>query len=208
MKSAMPYRGVPNRIQQELYRAVFPLFPLSRFDDWRQTVLDLWEQAAFREEKYAALALVGYRPYSGFRTLEALSLYRHLIVSGAWWDLVDGVATHQIGDLLRRFPEAMRETVLEWSHGPDLWLRRSSIICQVGFKRSTDQDLLYACIEPSLTERGFFLRKAIGWALREYGKVAPEAVRHYVMAHNHELSGLSRREALKYVAFPGEREPD
>lgn len=131
---------------------------------------------------------------------KSLPLFEHLIVSGAWWDLVDGLATHEIGDLLRRYLEPMRETVLAWSRGPDPWLRRTAIICQVSFKSATDEALLHACIEPSLRERGFFLRKAIGWALREYAKTNAEGVRRYIAHHEHELSGLSRREALKYAA--------
>ena len=131
--------------------------------------------------------------------MQALPLYEQLIVSGGWWDLVDGLATHEVGDLLRRYPVEMRGQLPAWSRGDDMWLRRSSIICQVSFKHSTDQALLYACIEPSLAARDFFLRKAIGWALREYAKADPESVRSYVTEHANQLSGLSRREALKYV---------
>jgi 3-methyladenine DNA glycosylase AlkD len=199
MKSAMPYRGVTSPILREACRAVFAQFPISTEGEWRTTVLALWDDAAYREERYAALELVGDRRYAAFRTMRALSLYEQLIVSGAWWDLVDGLATHEVGDLLRGYPAEMRGQLLAWSRGDDAWLRRTSIICQVGFKRATDQALLYACIEPSLSERGFFLRKAIGWALREYAKAEPEAVRSYVAEHASQLSGLSRREALKYV---------
>jgi len=198
MKSTMPYRGVTTPVLRDICREMLPRFPLTSFEEWRETVIALWETAEYREERYAALAIVGARVYERFRTLEALPLYAQIIVSGAWWDLVDGLATHEVGDLLRSHPEPMRETLLGWSQGEDAWLRRTSIICQVGFKRSTDEALLYACMQPSLHERGFFLRKAIGWALREYGKVSPEAVAEYVFDHP-ELSGLSRREALKYV---------
>ena len=128
-------------------------------------------------------------------------MYERLIAAGAWWDLVDGLATHEIGDLLRRFPDDVRPTLLGWSRGPDPWLRRTSIICQVRFKAATDRHLLYACIEPSLGERGFFLRKAIGWALREFAKAAPDEVRDYVETHQTQLSGLSRREALKHLSL-------
>jgi 3-methyladenine DNA glycosylase AlkD len=199
MKSEMPYLGVTSPIQALVYRGVFAAHSLESFEDWGLTILALWDEARFREERYAALALTGARQYRTFRTLEALPLFEQLIVSGAWWDLVDGLATHEIGDLLRRYPNAMRQTLLAWSTGADPWLRRTSIICQVGFKRATDQELLYACIEPSLEERGFFLRKAIGWALREYAKAAPEEVRQYVAEHETRLSGLSRREAMKHL---------
>jgi 3-methyladenine DNA glycosylase AlkD len=200
MKSEMPYLGVQTAGMGEVARDVFPAHPLASFDDWRETVVALWSEARFREERYAALGLIAWRSYRPFRTsLAALPLYEQLIVNGAWWDLVDGLATHEVGDLLRRFPDEMRETLLAWSRGPDPWLRRTSIICQVSFKAATDRQLLHACIEPSLGERGFFLRKAIGWALRELAKAAPDEVRQYVAEHEVQLSGLSRREALKHL---------
>jgi 3-methyladenine DNA glycosylase AlkD len=200
MKSDMPYLGVMSTPLRDAMREVLPEYPLASFEEWRQTIVTLWDEARFREERYAALALIGHHLYRSFRTLDALPLYERLIVAGAWWDLVDGLATHEVADLLLRYPEPMRRTILDWSRGVDPWLRRTSIICQVSFKRTTDQDLLYACIEPSLAERGFFLRKAIGWALREYAKAAPDEVRRYVAQNEARLSGLSRREALKHVA--------
>lgn len=112
---------------------------------------------------------------------------------------MDGLATREVGDLLRRYATAMRPRLLAWSRADDPWLRRTSIICQVGFKAHTDTELLYACIQRSLGERDFFLRKAIGWALREYAKVNPQAVRIYVEEHERQLSALSRREALKHL---------
>jgi 3-methyladenine DNA glycosylase AlkD len=200
MKSAMPYLGVSSVPLRDALRQVIPEHALVSFHDWQDTILALWHTAQFREERYAALGVVGDRRYRPFRTLDALPLYAQLIGSGAWWDLVDGLATHEVGDLLKRYPVPMRQTMLDWSRDADPWLRRTSIICQVGFKASTDQELLYACIEPNLSERGFFLRKAIGWALREYAKAAPEAVREYVAENESRLSGLSRREALKHVS--------
>lgn len=198
MKSAMPYRGVTTPVLRSLCRDIFPKYRLLSRNEWETAIRTLWDGAAYREERYAALELLGARRYAPFRTLAALPLYEDLIVSGAWWDLVDGIATHEVGDLLRAYPDQMRPLLLRWSRDADLWLRRTSIICQVSFKRSTDRELLFACIEPNLAERGFFLRKAIGWALREYSKAEPEAVREYVEAHP-ELSPLSRREAVKHL---------
>lgn len=86
-----------------------------------------------------------------------------------------------------------------WSTDKDLWKRRVSIICQISFKRDTDLDLLYSNIEPNLTERNFFIRKAIGWALRAYAWTDPDEVERYVAQNEARLSGLSRREALKNV---------
>ena len=122
-------------------------------------------------------------------------MYEEMIVSGAWWDLVDGLAKHRLGLLLRRHPAPMRTAMLEWSRCDDLWKRRSAILCQLAFKADTDLELLTACLAPSLDSREFFLQKAIGWALRQHAWTDPDWVRAYVQEH--ELRPLSRREALK-----------
>jgi 3-methyladenine DNA glycosylase AlkD len=178
---------------------VVTAYPLAGFDNWRATILALWDEARFREERYAALGLLGDRRYRSFRTLACVPLYEYLVVTGAWWDLVDDMATHRVGELLRQFAADMRPVLLGWSQHDNHWLRRTAIICQVGLKGLTDAELLFTCIEPSLGERDFFLRKGIGWALREYSKTAPDAVRAYVAANEARLSGLSRREALRLL---------
>ena len=127
-------------------------------------------------------------------------MYEEMIVTGAWWDYVDVIAIHRIGEyLLRDYPSRMKKTMRRWSAGEDLWKRRTSILCQITFKSDTDLDLLYDCIRPSLASREFFLRKAIGWALRQYAWTNPKEVKRYVREHEDELSGLSKREALKNV---------
>jgi 3-methyladenine DNA glycosylase AlkD len=128
-----------------------------------------------------------------------------MIVTGAWWDYVDGIAAHRLGPLLQRHPAAMRRRMLAWSRCPDLWKRRASILCQLRFKEATDLELLYACIRPNLGDPEFFMRKAIGWALREYAWTDPGEIRRFVREHESELSPLSRREALKNIGAPGRR---
>ncbi len=126
-------------------------------------------------------------------------MYEEMIVTGAWWDTVDTLATHRLGDLLRNERVAMKRKMRAWCRDQNLWKRRSAILCQIRFKEDTDLELLYACIEPSLATREFFLRKAIGWALRQYAWTNPREVQRYVRQHAKQLSGLSRREALKNV---------
>jgi 3-methyladenine DNA glycosylase AlkD len=99
----------------------------------------------------------------------------------------------------------MRKEMLAWSRSDDLWKRRSAILCQLTFKKATDLDLLYATIEPALSSKEFFLRKAIGWALRQHAWTDPEEIRRYVREHEEELSPLSKREALKNVGAGGRR---
>jgi 3-methyladenine DNA glycosylase AlkD len=120
-----------------------------------------------------------------------------MITTGAWWDYVDPIAAHRVGPLLRRYPKLMSRKMRAWSRSKDLWLRRSAIICQLAFKKETDLGLLYDCIEPAIGEKEFFLRKAIGWALRQYAWTDPKEVQRYVREYRSRLSPLSIREALK-----------
>ncbi len=129
----------------------------------------------------------------------ALPLYEELITTGAWWDYVDEIAVRRVGPMLLSGTQRVEHLVVAWSTAPDMWKRRSAIICQVGAGERTDVELLYACIEPNLGDREFFIRKAIGWALRAYARSAPSAVSTYVELNAGRLSGLSRREAVKNI---------
>jgi 3-methyladenine DNA glycosylase AlkD len=190
MKSAMPFLGVQKPERTKLAREVFA--PLSR-DEWFATVRTLWHEARFREERYLALAVLRDRRYRAYRDMDALGLYEELIVDGAWWDFVDEIATDPLGALLPEAAPALRK----WSIDDNLWKRRASIIAQVRRKADTDFGLLTACIEPNRADGEFFIRKAIGWALRAYAWVEPNTVREYCATH--ELTPLSRREALKHI---------
>jgi 3-methyladenine DNA glycosylase AlkD len=96
-------------------------------------------------------------------------------------------------------PTPMRRKLLSWSKSNNLWKRRTAIISQLGFKAETDLELLFACIEPSLGSREFFLQKAIGWALRQYAWTDGAEIKKYVRLNRTRLSALSCREALKNV---------
>lgn len=207
MKSEMPYWGVPAPRVRALCSELFASYSFEDAARWRADVLAIWRSATHREERYAALALAGHARAGAFQTLEALPMYEEMIVSGAWWDFVDVLAGHQIGKLLQLYPREMRRTLRAWSRGDDLWKRRSAILAQLGFREATDTKLLYACIRPSLSSREFFLRKAIGWALRQLARYQPQEVLRYVEQHASELSPLSRREALKHLV-PATRSGD
>ena len=199
MKSAMPYYGVPSPVQAEIWRDVFPRFQAETLQQWRDAALALWRGARFREERYAALAWTGQRPYRKYQTPAVLPLYEEFIVSGEWWDYVDLIASRRVGPILASHPRPMAALMRRWSRDQNLWKRRTAILAQLGFKDRTDLDLLYACIEPNLGDRAFFIRKAIGWALRQYAWTNPREVARYVRAHSDRLSPLSRREAVKNI---------
>lgn len=213
MKSAMPFHGVANPGVRAICKEVFATHPFEDPSRWRSDVCELWHGATHREERYAALALAAHknaRPLQGLpRTAraavgsrilarEALDLYEELVVTGAWWDLVDDIATHRIGDLLATHPFVADE-MRAWSRCDDVWKRRSAIISQIGRGAETDTSLLLELIEPALDDKSFWLRKAIGWSLRQAARVDPVWVRDTVETLGPRLSPLSRREALKHL---------
>jgi 3-methyladenine DNA glycosylase AlkD len=198
MKSAMPYYGLTSPQLRQVTRQVFADHPLETFDGWRDTTLAMWREATRAEERYAALALAADRRYRRYRDITMLPMYEEFIVTGAWWDYVDTVVGTLIDELLDTDRETLTPILLQWSTDENLWKRRASIIAQIKKKDGTDLSLLYACIEPNRGDKEFFIRKAIGWALRSYAWVDLDEVERY--CDTHELSPLSRREALKNAA--------
>ena len=132
---------------------------------------------------------------------EHITLVEHLITTKSWWDTIDGLASHTIGYLFATFPQVRETTVAHWRISDDFWLRRTTLLFQLGYKQKTDAALLFSLIEENLESDEFFIQKAIGWSLREYSKVAPDVVQKYVADTN--LAPLSQREALKWMKNKG-----
>lgn len=205
MKSAMPYRGLTSPELRALLRPLLAdpsLAPSSRAE-WETDVRALWDAAAYREERFAALALSGHRVARPWQDPEALALYRHLVETGAWWDFVDVVAADRVGPILWRHREVVTPVLRADAVDDHLWVRRTAILAQLKHREETDLDLLSDVIDANLEGttfgREFFIRKAIGWALRQHARTDPEWVRSFVEARGDRLSGLSRREALKHL---------
>lgn len=198
MKSELPFRGVPSPERKSLGRRLFGAHVLPSVEALVATVLTLWREAAYREERYVAMDLTGHRAYARWQTPGLLPLYEEMIVTGAWWDYVDEIASRRVGTLLRTSPGELTPVMHAWAADEDLWKRRTSIICQLTFKEATDTALLTAAIEANTGDRDFFIRKGIGWALRQFARTEPGWVRSFVDTHP-DLSPLSVREAVKHL---------
>ncbi len=205
MKSAMPYRGVRLPEVRRLTAAALREDPIDSQPALVATVTSLWNDAAYREERYAALAVLQDRAHRQLRDVHLLPLYDHLVITGRWWDVVDDLGTHALRELLTAHPAQVAPDIRRWARDNDLWRRRAALVCQVGAKGATDAALLSDVITSALSppdevRSNFFVRKGIGWALRDYARTDPEWVRAFVRTHRQHLSPLSIREATKHLA--------
>ncbi|MBT3233157.1 MAG: DNA alkylation repair protein [Calditrichaeota bacterium] len=196
MKSELPFRGVKAGERKKIFSQIIKQVPVSTQNEYKRIIRELWD-ADFREERYMAVTLA--RRYKKFQVLEMLSLYKMMIQTGAWWDYVDELAAHLIGSLLRRYPDEMKMTLRAWIKDDDVWLRRSAILAQLQFKSETDAKMLFEFCESRLHETGFWICKAIGWALRAYSKTEPYAVRRFVDQNKDRMSRVTFKEAVKYI---------
>ena len=194
MRSAMPFLGVRVPEVRRLTRALAREHPPADLTELAATAGSLWREATHREERYAAQALTGLPMARG--ALELLPLYEEMVTTGAWWDHVDETA-HRVAELLDGHPAELGPVLRDWARSPDRWLRRSAVIAQLGRRERTDLDLLAEVIEVNAADPEFFVRKAIGWALRDLARTDPDWVRRFLAGH--ELSPLSRREAAKHL---------
>ena len=129
--------------------------------------------------------------------VEDIQWIEKLLITNSWWDSVDTISKFILGDYLQQFPSEIDTVVKRFSDAENMWLNRSVILFQLGYKSKTNFNLLKSlCIQHSHSN-AFFIRKAIGWALREYAKTDPEAVREFVLQSN--LKPLSKKEALKNI---------
>jgi 3-methyladenine DNA glycosylase AlkD len=149
-----------------------------------------------RECQYTAVdILVKFGPKQ--LSLEDLPALETFVTTLSWWDTVDILASSVIGPLLKNRPDVYQAVTQRWIDSGNLWLQRTAILFQLNYKRDTDTELLKRVIAQLLPNRDFFIRKAIGWALRQYARENAEWVRQTL--DELRIEGLSRREALKHI---------
>jgi 3-methyladenine DNA glycosylase AlkD len=203
MKSPLPFHGLPAPLRRQLTRAAVLAHPAPDAEALAATMLQLWREAGFREERYAASELVRFGTHRPWLAPPLLPVFEEMIARGAWWDHCDGISGDALGPLLHRHPAALKPIIRRWSQGADLWLRRAAFLCQRGLKDDFDAELFYASILPSIGDglhaEEFFIRKGLGWALRERSKRAPQEVRAFCAEYAGQLAPLTVREALRAV---------
>jgi 3-methyladenine DNA glycosylase AlkD len=203
MKSTLPFRGLTAPELRTLLRPVLDEHRIHDRGEWEHAARELWDGATYREEWYATLALLRHRFYRPWRDPESLDLALHLVRTGAWWDVVDEAAAHLVGGVLAGYRDRVTPWVDAWAEDEQLWVRRTAVLAQLRHGDRTDTALLARVLDANLegSRHGseFFIRKAVGWALRQYARTDEVWVRAYVAERRDRLSGLSRREALKHL---------
>jgi 3-methyladenine DNA glycosylase AlkD len=192
MRGAFPFLGLPSPKRRELAKRVLNGLPRPTEADLRGVALACWELPEREYQYFAVDLLVAHPSACGPAFLPTAEL---LITTRTWWDTVDPLASRVVGTIVARHPTAVA-TMDRWIVDGDLWLARTALLHQLHHKRDTDTERLFRYCTLQAEHPDFFIRKAIGWALRQYARTDADAVRDFVK-QNPQLSPLSVREALK-----------
>jgi 3-methyladenine DNA glycosylase AlkD len=191
MKNQFAFLGVPTPAR----RAAVKTIPKANIDDLPAIARNLWKRKE-REYQYVAIDLLAANTKK-IEPQSTLVLIEELALKKSWWDCVDGLAG--VGSTLLLQHIQAREVVKLWSAHESFWVNRLAILHQNGWGQKTDQKLLFKLCLTHASNDEFFIRKAIGWALRDYAWKNPDAVKTFVEANRQTLSALSAREALKNI---------
>jgi 3-methyladenine DNA glycosylase AlkD len=196
MKDKFPFLGLPRTDLDPLVKPLLKeIKPIVDTKFLHQSVRSLWKLPE-REYQYVAISLL-YK-YTQQASPKTLELIEKLVTQKSWWDTVDSLAT-LVGKLVWQFSEWL-ETIEKYSVHENFWLRRIALLYQLSYRDKTDSKRLFRYCLINAEEKEFFIRKAIGWALREYAKTNPEAVCSFLEKYRDKLSTLSVREASKHLA--------
>lgn len=193
MKDNFEYLGIKTPLRKELEKELLKEKSKEALID-KDFVKMLWNYE-YRELQYVALDYLVKQKKKLQK--DDIHFIRDLIITKSWWDTIDLIASHLVGELCKKYPELIDEYILYWSKDSNMWLRRTAILTQLKFKSDTKTDILEKVIQANIEDEEFFIRKAIGWALREYSKTNKEWVSEFVA--NNRLSKLSEKEASKYL---------
>lgn len=194
-KTDQPFYGISAPVRKAIFKQAKKQHKQLNADDYRHVITQLWEGRS-REEMYLALEVAcGYKNHHND---SHFTFYESLYPRAANWDTLDWIASSLISPLVLANPS--RESHLkQWRQDSNMWIRRASLLAHLRHREATNTQLLAETIDMLKHEREFFIRKAIGWVLRQYAKTNPTWVLDFVKTRETQLSGLTKREALKHL---------
>jgi 3-methyladenine DNA glycosylase AlkD len=193
MRDQFAYLGIKSPAQSALLKQFIAQHDLPPLEALPAISRDLWTLSE-REYQYLAMLLIGKLEKK--LAPDFIETLEYLLVTKSWWDTVDALASHPVGTLFKHHPPVRQKYLKRWRASENFWLRRTTLLFQLGYKQDTDFDLLCELVRENLGSSEFFINKAIGWALRQYAHTNPAPVKKFVKA-TPELHPLSKREALK-----------
>ncbi len=193
MRNKFSFFGIQTAARRDIFKNILIKNQAETITNVREIALELYGKEQ-REFHYCAIELL-IKKLKGNYKEEDILLIEKLITTNSWWDSVDTIAKNILGRYLKEFPECIPTIINRFLNSENLWLIRTAIIFQLGYKEKTDFDLLKSIIIKHQSSSEFFIQKAIGWALREYAKTYPNKVKNFVWTN--DLKPLSKKEALK-----------
>lgn len=195
MKTEQFFYGVNSPSRKQIFREVKKNFKIKSQEEYQKIIMELWEGKS-REEMYFALDVA--ETNKKFIKVEAFPFFENLVFTATNWDTLDWICSKLISPLILQNRD-LEKTLKKWSDSENFWVRRASILSHLKHKENTNTEFLSKIILKLAHEKEFFIRKAIGWILREYSYVNPNWVVEFVKVNEEKLSGLSKREALKRI---------
>lgn len=193
MKNLFPFFGLKTDIRRALLKIALAKHKTEVKNNVREIALILYAKPQ-REFHYTAIEILMKELKNDFKK-DDIILIEELVITNSWWDSVDTIAKYLVGGYLQQYPEDTEKIIGKFSASENIWLNRTALIFQLGYKKETNVALLFSECEKHRHSKEFFIQKAIGWALREYTKTDAESVKNFVATAN--LKTLSTREALK-----------
>lgn len=193
MKNHFSFFGIKTENRRMIFKAIWKQNQQEVSENARNIAKELYSKSQ-RELHYCAIEILMKELKKKYQK-EDISLIEFLITTNSWWDSVDVIAKYLLGEYLMQYPDETEKVIQKFSDSENMWLNRSAILFQLAYKQKTNTDLLFALCQKHSDSNEFFIRKAIGWALREYAKTNPSAVKRFV--ETNKLKPLSEKEALK-----------
>jgi len=195
MRNLFPFLGITKPQRELLEKGIFKTTNIQDLTALEKLLLKLWKQD-HREFHYTALCLA--QRHRKLLTPKILPTLEKMIRTNSWWDTVDTIAPNLVGHLVKTHHE-LTKLMDQWIEDPYLWIRRAALLHQLRWKEMTDEETLFRYCQKTMHEKDFFIRKAIGWVLREYSKTNPRSVKKFIAKYQSNLSPLSIREGSKYL---------
>lgn len=194
MREQFEFFGIKSQLRDEIYREFLKKYGLPSLENLNDYLRYLWEKPE-RDFQYVGMFIIEKIIKKADENL--IDLLEYMIITKSWWDTVDYIAARLVGGYFIKYPTQIKPITEKWMSSGNKWLQRSALLFQLKYKKNTDEKLLYDYITRLAEHKDFFIRKAIGWILREYSKTNPKSVEKFIKSHT--ISPLSVKEGLKRI---------